>query len=69
MRLSLKDNLSLVLEDDEIQRVKRNALEKVISTGQHNLREAFNLWRNLNSTMNLQDALSAEKKKMLIDNL
>ena len=29
----MKDNLSLALEDDEVQRVKRNALEKVISTG------------------------------------
>ncbi|KAM3141229.1 hypothetical protein pb186bvf_006614 [Paramecium bursaria] len=69
LRLSLKDNLSLALEDNEIQRVKRNALDKVIQTGQHNLREAFNIWRNLNSSMNLQDALSAEKKKMLLDNL
>ena len=33
LRISLKDNLSLALEDDEIQRIKRNSLDKLISNG------------------------------------
>ena len=30
LRINLKDNLALALEDDEIQRIKRNSLDKLI---------------------------------------
>ena len=55
--------------DDKENQLKEQALSKIMLNAHHNLKDAFNKWKNQAEILSLQDALTNEKKKLMLDTL